>query len=79
MVYFQTQNPNFGIIWRALEWIMLVCFKAIWNLLRQFGIFYALTYVLFYCDLVYIFFPVLVWGTKNRRYVTFLYLKVYML
>jgi hypothetical protein len=42
MVYFQTQKPNFGKIWRALEWKMLLIFMTIWNILLQFGIIYGL-------------------------------------
>jgi hypothetical protein len=33
MVYFQTQNPNFGKFWRALEWKRLVNSSAIRNIL----------------------------------------------
>jgi hypothetical protein len=36
----QTKNTNFGTFWRALVWKMLVYFRAIWNILRPFGIFY---------------------------------------
>jgi hypothetical protein len=32
MVYFQTQNPNLGKFWRALEWKRLVASLAIWKL-----------------------------------------------
>jgi hypothetical protein len=39
MVYFQTKNPNLGKLWRALDWIMLIYFMAIWNILQTFGIF----------------------------------------
>jgi hypothetical protein len=38
MVYFHTKNPNFGIVWRALEWKLLEFYTAIWNILRPFGI-----------------------------------------
>jgi hypothetical protein len=38
MVYFQTKNPNLGILWRASERKILVYFKAIWNIFRPFGI-----------------------------------------
>jgi hypothetical protein len=38
MVCFQTQNPNFGKFWRALQWKMLVYFITIWSSLRTFGI-----------------------------------------
>jgi hypothetical protein len=37
MVYFQTKNPNFGKIWRALEWKMLLYFMTIWNSFWSFG------------------------------------------
>jgi hypothetical protein len=40
MVCFQTQNPNFGKFWRALDWKMFLYFVAIWNILCRFGIFY---------------------------------------
>jgi hypothetical protein len=42
MVCFQTKNPNFGKIWRALEWKMLLYFMTIWNILRPFGIIFGL-------------------------------------
>jgi hypothetical protein len=41
MVYLQSKNLNFGIIWRRLEWKMLVYFMVIWYNLRLFGIFYG--------------------------------------
>jgi hypothetical protein len=45
MVYFQTENPNLGKFWRALEWKMLIhiiyvhleYFTAIWYILWPFG------------------------------------------
>jgi hypothetical protein len=40
MVYFQTKNANLGKFLRALDWKLLIYFKAIWNILRTFGIFY---------------------------------------
>jgi hypothetical protein len=40
MVYFQTKNPNLGKFFRALDWKMLICFMAIWNILRTCGIAY---------------------------------------
>jgi hypothetical protein len=43
LVYFQIKNPNLGKFWRALDWKMfgmLKYFRAIWNILRPFGIFY---------------------------------------
>jgi hypothetical protein len=30
MVTFKSKNPNLGIFWWALEWKMLVNFKAFW-------------------------------------------------
>jgi hypothetical protein len=39
MVYFQTQNPNLGKIWRGLDGKMLY-FMAIKTLLQTFWIFY---------------------------------------
>jgi hypothetical protein len=42
MVCFETQNPKLGKIWRALDWIMLLYFMVIWNILRSFGIFYGI-------------------------------------
>jgi hypothetical protein len=40
MVSFQTQNPNLGKLWRALDWKMLIYFMAILNILHISGIFY---------------------------------------
>jgi hypothetical protein len=42
MVCSQTKNPNFGKIWRALKWKMLVYFMTIWNILRPFSMIYGL-------------------------------------
>jgi hypothetical protein len=39
MVYFQTQNPNFGNFFSVLQWKVLVYFMAIWSILRPFDIF----------------------------------------
>jgi hypothetical protein len=39
MVCFQTKNPNLGKFWRALVWKMFMYLKAIWKILRIFGIF----------------------------------------
>jgi hypothetical protein len=36
MVYFYTKIPNLGLIWRALEWKMMVYFRSIWNSFRLF-------------------------------------------
>jgi hypothetical protein len=41
MIYFQTNNPTLDKFSRALEWKRLVYSIAIWNILRQFGIFHA--------------------------------------
>jgi hypothetical protein len=57
MVCFQTKNPNLGKFCRALDWKMLICFMAIWNILWQFGIFYA---QLVHFVLIWYIFPVLV-------------------
>jgi hypothetical protein len=43
MADFQTQNPNLGKFWRALDWKMLIYleyFTILWNILLSFGIFY---------------------------------------
>jgi hypothetical protein len=40
MVSFQTQNPNLGKFWRALDWKMLMYFVPVWNILHTAGIFY---------------------------------------
>jgi hypothetical protein len=32
MAYFQTQNPNLGRFWRALQWKMLMYFMAYWSI-----------------------------------------------
>jgi hypothetical protein len=39
MVSFQTENPNLGKFWRALNWKVLIYIMAIWNILHTFGIF----------------------------------------
>jgi hypothetical protein len=45
MVYFQTQNPNLGRFWRALEWKKLVYLMAV-------GIYYGqLVYFMQICNL----------------------------
>jgi hypothetical protein len=41
MVCFQTKHPNLGKFWRALDWKMFIYFKATWNILWRFGIFYG--------------------------------------
>jgi hypothetical protein len=40
MVYFQTENPNLGKFWRALDWKLLLYCKDICDILRTIGIFY---------------------------------------
>jgi hypothetical protein len=40
MVSFQTNNPNLGKFWRALDGKILIYFMAIWSILQPFGIFY---------------------------------------
>jgi hypothetical protein len=54
MVYFQTKNPILGKFWRVLKWKMLVCFIAIWYILRPFGKFYD--HLVHYVAIWYIFF-----------------------
>jgi hypothetical protein len=41
MVYFQTENPNEGKIWRFLQLKMMVHFTTVWSILPLFGIFYG--------------------------------------
>jgi hypothetical protein len=41
MVYFQTKNPDLGLLWRALECKMFLYFMTIWNILRPFGIIFG--------------------------------------
>jgi hypothetical protein len=41
MVYFQTEKPNPGKFWKALEWKRLVYCIATWSIIRPFGIFYG--------------------------------------
>jgi hypothetical protein len=41
MVYFQTKYPNLGKFWMTLEWIMLVYYMTIRNILGPFGIIYG--------------------------------------
>jgi hypothetical protein len=41
MFNFQTKNPNLGKFWRAFEWIMLLYFMVIWDILRLSGINYG--------------------------------------
>jgi hypothetical protein len=39
MAYFKTKNHNLGKFVRTLEWKMLVILKAVWSILRSFGVF----------------------------------------
>jgi hypothetical protein len=55
MVYFQTQNPDLGKFWRALDWKILIFFMAIWSILQLFDMFCAFVSTL-HGFLVY-FFP----------------------
>jgi hypothetical protein len=41
MVCFQTKNPNFGKILRALQWKILVSFMIIWSFSRPLETFYG--------------------------------------
>jgi hypothetical protein len=52
MAYSKTKNPNLGKFWRMLEWKMLVCFIAIWPILRPFGKF--LSHVVYFMVIWYI-------------------------
>jgi hypothetical protein len=63
MVYFQTQNPNWGKFWRALDLEMLIYFTAICNILRTHGIFFD--HLIYFVFIRYIF-PVLVSCTKKN-------------
>jgi hypothetical protein len=40
MVYSQTRNSNLGKFWRALDYNMLIYFRAVLNILQTLGIFY---------------------------------------
>jgi hypothetical protein len=51
MVCFHSKTPNLGIFLRALEWKMLVYFLALWNVLRQFGLFCGHLVILLYSDI----------------------------
>jgi hypothetical protein len=57
MVCFQTKNPNFGKLWRVLQWKMMVYFIDTRSISRSF--------VIFYGHLV-VYFPVLVFCTKKN-------------
>jgi hypothetical protein len=45
MAYFQTKNPNFGKFCRDLRWKILFYFMAIWSILRPFGIFFRVYFM----------------------------------
>jgi hypothetical protein len=51
MVYFQTQNPNLGKFWRALDWKMLIYYTSIWNILWPLVTFcvHLLHFIWFWC------------------------------
>jgi hypothetical protein len=62
-IYFQTKNPILGKFWRVyIFWTFgllcsnLVCFTAIWSILRPFDIFYD--HLLYFVVIWYIFPPV---------------------
>jgi hypothetical protein len=56
MVSLQTKNPNFGKFYRALDGKMLIYFRAIWNILWIFGIFYDhLVHFVFIWDIFSVF------------------------
>jgi hypothetical protein len=60
---FSDQKSQFGLILRALDWKMLVYFKAIWNILRTFGVFYD---HLAHLMTIWYIFPVLVSQAKKN-------------
>jgi hypothetical protein len=63
MVWFQTENPNLGKFWRALDWKRLIYFMAIWTILWRFGYFMTIWYILYsFCA----FFPV--WVSRTKKY-----------
>jgi hypothetical protein len=53
MVSFQTKNPNLDIFWSALDWKMLIYFKAICNISPTLEIFYDHMYGTFCVHLVH--------------------------
>jgi hypothetical protein len=55
MVSFQTKNTNLGKFWRALNGKMLIYFRAIWNILRIFGIYILWPFGTFCVHLVHFF------------------------
>jgi hypothetical protein len=63
MVCFQTQNPNLGKFWRALDLKMFIKYMSIWDFLSRFGICHDnLVHFVF----IWYFFPVLVACTKKH-------------
>jgi hypothetical protein len=66
MVYFQTENPNLGKFWRALEWKMLAYFLTIWNILWPFGKIYGRLVWVVCCDLVYYYYFNLVYLDQEK-------------
>jgi hypothetical protein len=53
MAHFQTKNSNLGKFWKDMHWKMLVCFMAIWSILRLFGIFWG--HLVYFMVIWYIF------------------------
>jgi hypothetical protein len=65
MVCFPNKNTNLGKFLRALDWKVLIYFKAIWNILWRFGIVYD--HLVHFVFILYSFiFPVLVSCTKKN-------------
>jgi hypothetical protein len=62
-VFFQTRNFHLVKFLRALDWKMLIYFKAIWNILRTSGIF---LYHLLHFAFIWYIFPVLVPHNKKN-------------
>jgi hypothetical protein len=65
MVCFPNKNTNLGKFLRALDWKVLIYFKAIWNILWRLGIVYD--HLVHFVFILYSFiFPVLVSCTKKN-------------
>jgi hypothetical protein len=56
IAYCQTQSPNLGKFWRALQWKMLVYFLDIGSILRPFDKFYG--HWVYFEEIWYIFLSV---------------------
>jgi hypothetical protein len=56
-VYLLTKTINFGTLWRALEWKMLVYFTALWYILWSFEIFYG--HLVYFVAIWYTYFVVI--------------------